>query len=49
MVEQSEERALRARQSMQVLSTSADVFETFFDHARIGYLTGTFSLSSRNK
>ena len=33
---QSQERAQRARQSMQVLATSADVFETFFDHARIG-------------
>jgi diguanylate cyclase (GGDEF)-like protein/PAS domain S-box-containing protein len=34
--ERAAERALRARQSMRVLSTSADVFETFFDHARIG-------------
>ena len=33
---QSGERAERARQTMQVLATSADVFETFFDHARIG-------------
>ncbi|MCW2707827.1 MAG: hypothetical protein QOJ48_1893 [Frankiales bacterium] len=36
MTGQSDERAQRARQSMQVLATSADVFETFFDHARIG-------------
>ncbi|MCU1601700.1 MAG: Chase sensor-containing diguanylate cyclase/phosphodiesterase, partial [Frankiales bacterium] len=33
---QSDERAQRARQSMSVLSSSADVFETFFDHARMG-------------
>ncbi len=35
-VEQSEDRAQRARQSMSVLSASADVFETFFDRARMG-------------
>ena len=29
-------RAEQARQTMNVLATSADVFETFFDHARIG-------------
>ena len=34
--EPAPERAQRARQSMKVLSASADVFETFFDHARMG-------------
>jgi diguanylate cyclase (GGDEF)-like protein/PAS domain S-box-containing protein len=33
---QSGDRADRARQTMNVLATSADVFETFFDQARIG-------------
>ena len=36
MTTQSDARAQRARQTMRVLATSADVFETFFDHARIG-------------
>ena len=42
---QSSERADLARQSMHVLSASADVFETFFDHARIGLALA--DLSSR--
>lgn len=36
MSTQSDARAERARRTMRVLATSADVFETFFDHARIG-------------
>jgi diguanylate cyclase (GGDEF)-like protein/PAS domain S-box-containing protein len=32
----SAHRADQARQTMNVLAASADVFETFFDHARIG-------------
>jgi diguanylate cyclase (GGDEF)-like protein/PAS domain S-box-containing protein len=32
----SDDRAGRARHTMDVLATSPDVFETFFDHARIG-------------
>jgi diguanylate cyclase (GGDEF)-like protein/PAS domain S-box-containing protein len=43
--QQSEERADRARQTMQVLATSADVFETFFDHARIGLALADLSTS----
>ncbi|MFN2540224.1 MAG: diguanylate cyclase domain-containing protein [Mycobacteriales bacterium] len=42
---QSEVRAERARQTMRVLATSADVFETFFDHARIGLALADLSTS----
>ena len=35
-IEPSPERAERARQTIEVLTTSPDVFETFFEQARIG-------------
>jgi diguanylate cyclase (GGDEF)-like protein/PAS domain S-box-containing protein len=41
----SPQRALQARQTMQVLSMSPDVFETFFEQARIGLALA--DLSSR--